>query len=81
MNTKRYVGPVLVAVAIVALLAIAGVNVTAVLPFGLILLVCPIMMFFMMRGMNHRGGDQPRRANPADSGIDHADSERSTHGS
>ena len=80
MNTKRYIGPVLVAVAIVAVLAIAGVNVAAVLPFGLILLVCPIMMFFMMRGMNHRGDDRARRANRGDGKFDQAD-ERSVHGS
>ena len=58
MNTQRYVGPALVAVALIAVLAFAGVNVAAVAPFALILLVCPLMMFFMMRGMNHGRSDQ-----------------------
>ena len=58
MNTQRYVGPALVALALVAVLAIAGVNVAAFAPFALILLVCPLMMFFMMRSMSHDGSDE-----------------------
>ena len=69
MNTKRYLGLILV-VAIVGALAFAGVNVGGVAPFGLLLLVCPLMMFFMMRGMNHGGTDN--------GGTDNGGQERST---
>jgi len=70
MNTQRYVGPALVAIALVAVLAFAGVNVAAFAPFALILLACALMMFFMMRGMggmgqgnnNAAGQDQPTDA-------------------
>ena len=58
MNTQRYFGPALVAVAVVAALAFAGVNLGAFAPYAVILLVCPLMMFFMMRGMGHGNGDE-----------------------
>ena len=69
MNTKRNVGLILV-VAIVGALVFAGVNVGRFAPFGLLLLVCPLMMFFMMRSMNHGGTDN--------GGTDNGGQERST---
>jgi Protein of unknown function (DUF2933) len=68
VNTQRYVGPALVAIALVALLAFAGVNVAAVAPFALILLVCGLMMFFMLRGMNHGNIDQAGHDHPTHAG-------------
>ena len=58
MNTQRYVGAALVAIALVAVVAFAGVNVAAVAPFVIILLICALLIFFIMRGMNHDGSDQ-----------------------
>lgn len=56
MNYQRYLGPAMFGVAAVAVLAALGVPVIAFLPV-LIFLACPLMMVFMMRGMNHgRGG-------------------------
>jgi hypothetical protein len=40
---------------VAVVLAVAGVPLTALIPFA-ILLACPLMMFFMMRGM--LGGDR-----------------------
>ena len=56
MNTQRYLGPALALIAIVVVLRFVGVNVGAFAPYGLLLLVCPLMMFFMMRGMNNGDG-------------------------
>ena len=58
MNHNRTQTYVLAAAAIAAVLVIAGVPLATLVPFAL-LLVCPLMMVFMMRGMGgmHRGGD------------------------
>ena len=58
MNTQRYVGPVLVVIALAAVFAVAGVNVAALIPIAIILLVCALTMFFMIRDMHHGGSDQ-----------------------
>ena len=55
MNYQRYLGPAMLGVAAVAVLAAFGAPVFAYLPF-LIFLACPLMMVFMMRGMDHGGG-------------------------
>ena len=50
MSTNRilvYGGAIL---GLVLVLSVAGVSLAALVPFAL-LLVCPLMMFFMMRGM------------------------------
>ena len=70
MNNQRYIGPGLVVAALIAVLAIAGVNIVALAPLALILIVCPLMMFFMMRGMGHGRGH----------GEDSGDADRSGHG-
>ncbi len=71
-----------IAIGIVAGIAVAGllgVPVGRFAPFALILLVCPLLMFLMMRGMNHGGasrGDhvghqaQPDDRAPADRPVD-----------
>jgi hypothetical protein len=49
---------VLVVAAAIAYFFVSGhtANVASALPF-LLFLACPVMMFFMMSGMNHGGGD------------------------
>ena len=55
MNYQRYFRPALLALGVVVVLAAVGVPVASFLPF-LFLLACPLMMVFMMRGMDHSGG-------------------------
>jgi hypothetical protein len=81
MKTRNY-GLYAVAVAIVVVGAIwAGLPLGTLAVFGLIL-VCPLMMFLMMRGMGgggmggmHGGGDQDagaeKRPDPADRPVTH----------
>ena len=57
MNHNRMYAYLLGGVAIAAVLVIAKVPLAGVLPFGL-LLVCPLMMFFMMKGMGGMGGKE-----------------------
>jgi len=61
MQHKRLPTYLVVAVAAAAVLALAGVPLAALLPFA-VLLLCPLMMFFMMgamagmgRGEDHTG--------------------------
>lgn len=62
MNHSSHLKLALGAVAIFVVLAALGVPVLANLPLLGILVLCPLMMFFMMRGMNHGGAqdDEPR---------------------
>lgn len=54
MNHQHMLKPVLIGAGVLVVLGVAGVPVPGlVLP--LILLACPLMMFFMMRGMEHGG--------------------------
>lgn len=43
------------AIAVIGLVAVQGVHLLVLLPFAVFLL-CPLMMFFMMRGMNRNNG-------------------------
>ena len=64
-----------IAGAAVALVAVAaGVPLASFFPFAIIL-VCPLMMFFMMRNMGgmRGGGEDRRERNDSD---DHADHDR-----
>ncbi len=54
MNHQRYIRPAIFGIAGVAVLAALGLPVVSLLPF-LIFLACPLMMVFMMRGMDHGG--------------------------
>ncbi|MCZ7537209.1 MAG: DUF2933 domain-containing protein [Acidimicrobiia bacterium] len=54
MNHQQMAKPALIAVAVLVALVIAGLPV-GYLGFGLLILACPLMMFFMMRGMDHGG--------------------------
>jgi Protein of unknown function (DUF2933) len=56
MLHDRMLTYLLAAVAIGTVLAIAGVPLAALLPYAL-LLACPLMMIFMMRGMGGDGED------------------------
>ena len=58
MNTQQMVRPALVAGAVLVALVVAGLPV-AYLGLLVLILACPLMMFFMMRGMggmDHGGG-------------------------
>lgn len=46
MNHTNYLRVAIGAVAVIAVLGLFGVPVNGYLPFALILLVCPLMMFF-----------------------------------
>ena len=67
MNHQSLMKPLLAAGALVIVLAALGVPV-GYLALPLLIVACPLMMFFMMRGMDHSGGadrsssdDAPRR--------------------
>jgi hypothetical protein len=49
--------PMLIGVGILFVLGLAGLPVLTYVPL-LIILACPLMMMFMMGGMNHGGGGQ-----------------------
>ena len=60
-STSRGIVYAGIVVAIVIAIALAirsmpGLATASSLPFLLVLLVCPVAMFFMMRGMNSRPG-------------------------
>ena len=57
MNHHQMLKPLLIGAGILAVLAVAGVPVLSFAPL-LILLLCPLMMIFMMRGMDHGGAGQ-----------------------
>ena len=56
MNHQQMLKPMLVGAGVLATLALVGVPVGAVV-LPLVLLACPLMMFFMMRNMDHGGHD------------------------
>ena len=56
MNYQRYFGPALFVLGGAAILAVLGVPVLSYLPFLAVAVICPLMMFFMMQGMDHGGG-------------------------
>ena len=54
---RSYMAYVAVAALLVAALAVAGVSISTVLPFAVVL-VCPLMMVFMMKGMGGMHGER-----------------------
>lgn len=54
MSKTRIPIYLLAAVGVAAVLAIAGVPLLTLLPFAIVL-ACPLMMFFMMKGMGGTG--------------------------
>ena len=54
MNKRQLPTYVVIAAAVALVFAARGGSLASLLPFA-ILLACPLMMVFMMRGMNHRG--------------------------
>jgi hypothetical protein len=66
--SHKNMGPYVVAAAIVAAaLILAGVPFATLLPFALVLL-CPLMMVFMMRGMSHGSGTEGDKSQHEDLG-------------
>lgn len=61
-NHSTHITLMLAAVVGFFLLAALGVPVLSNLPFLAILVVCPLMMFFMMRGMGHGAGRDDENA-------------------
>lgn len=72
MNHQRYLGPAMLGVVAVAVLSALGVPLASFLPF-LILLACPLMMVFMMRGMDHGGGHAGCHGGHGSHEADHRD--------
>ncbi len=65
MKHTNHLRIALAAVAGIAVLGLLGVPVGRYVPYALVLLVCPLMMFVMMRGMAQR--DAPgHQTQPAD---------------
>lgn len=60
MNHQQMVKPAVIAGAVLVALVIAGLPV-GYLGFLLLIVACPLMMYFMMRGMNQGGGSEPDR--------------------
>ena len=52
MDLQKLIKPLLVAAGFVAVLLLLGVP-RSYLVLPLLIVACPLMMFFMMRGMNH----------------------------
>lgn len=57
MNQQQMVKPAVIAGAVLVALVIAGLPV-GYLGFLVLIVACPLMMFFMMRGMDHGGGSE-----------------------
>ncbi|MEO7980681.1 MAG: DUF2933 domain-containing protein [Sporichthyaceae bacterium] len=68
MNHEQMVKPAVIAGAVLVALVIAGLP-AGYLGFLVLILACPLMMFFMMRGMDHGGG-----------GTSHDHDQHATHG-
>jgi hypothetical protein len=68
MNHQKMIKPMLIGVAVLFVLGLAGLPVLDYLPL-LILLACPLMMMFMMAGMN-RGGDRHGHHDESHAGRD-----------
>jgi hypothetical protein len=64
--------PMLIGVGILFVLGLAGLPVLTYVPL-LIILACPLMMMFMMGGMNHGGGQQGAKHDHSDAGHSRRD--------
>lgn len=78
MNTQQMAKPALIAGAVLVALVVAGLPV-AYLGLLVLILACPLMMFFMMRGM---GGMDHGARGRHDDVHDHdvRDDDRASHG-
>lgn len=57
MNHQKMIKPMLIGVGVLFVLGLAGLPVLNYVPL-LIILACPLMMIFMMGGMNHGGAEK-----------------------
>lgn len=60
-NHRNHLNLLLAAAGVLIVLAALGVPVLAYLPVLVVLAICPLMMVFMMRGMDHSGQDSGQR--------------------
>ena len=72
MNHQQMIKPMLIGAGVLVVLGVAGFPVGSYLPL-LILLVCPLMMLFMMGGMNHGGGERSDQHDHSHAGHDRSD--------
>jgi hypothetical protein len=63
-NHRNHLNLLLAAAGVFIILAALGVPVLAYVPLLAVAAICPLMMIFMMRGMNH--GDQESARGDAD---------------
>ena len=68
MNHQQMIKPMLIGVAVLSVLGLAGLPVLNYLPL-LVILACPLMMMFMMGGMNH-GGEKDDQHDHSHAGHD-----------
>lgn len=59
MNHRQMVKPAIIAGAVLVAFVIAGLPLVY-LGFLVLIVGCPLMMYFMMRGMDHGGGSESR---------------------
>jgi hypothetical protein len=65
-NHRNHLNLLFAAVGVFIVLAALGVPVLSYLPVLVVLAVCPLMMVFMMRGMDHDGGSRTAGREDAD---------------
>jgi hypothetical protein len=71
-NHRNHLNLLLGAAGVFIVLAALGVPVFAYLPVLAVLAICPLMMLFMMRGMDHGGQTSgPREADRSDAAHHH----------
>ena len=71
-NHRNHLNLLFAAVGVFIVLAALGVPVLSYLPVLVVLAVCPLMMVFMMRGMDHdSGGGSAREEDAASPGGVH----------
>lgn len=71
-NHRNHLNLLLAAAGVLIVLAALGVPVLTYLPVLAVLAICPLMMVFMMRGMDHGGqASGPREADRSDEAHHH----------
>lgn len=78
MNRKHGIYMAVAVVALAGWLWLSGLPLTSLLVYA-VLLACPVMMLFMMRGMNHADMGHHPAATPEKTGIEDARDSRLPH--